>query len=375
MNSVLNRSSKLPLHRQVEAWLRRQIEEGAFPAGEMLPSVRDLCLQLGGINHQTVRMAMSHLVQAGVIYAIQGRGTFVKSAEMRQLRVALVLPNIDDEITREIANGVHDVFEEHDLKAREDGGSAAFKAAIVMMDSRHSAEREIANVRHLEDMPLDGAIIFPVLHGNLAMHLVRLQADNFPVVFVDCAIPGIEFPAVTVDNYRGSYDATMHLLKAGKARLAWIGGKSAYSTASARHEGFRDAICDYGLALDRRLCFTIDTPSPTDPFEDSVTEIVEKLISDRDRMPDAIVCSSDMYALLCLELLPRRGISVPDNIAIVGFDDRKAAASSTPALTTVRQPSREVGRHGAKLMLDWLASKVEPVSIELPVTLVKRGSA
>lgn len=358
----------LPIHRQIEQWLRHQIETGALAPGDALPARKELGELLGGVNHLTIRQAIGSLVRDGLLFSVQGRGTFVTEKKPKQLRIGLVLPNIDDEITREIARGVQEAFGE---TGKSPGSS---DVGLVLFDSRHSEEKERQNIGHLQDLPLDGAIIFPVFDGDTAERLVRLKADGFPVVLVDCQIPGIEFDSVVVDNYAGSYEITKHLLKQGRNRIAWLGRRKGYSSSAERYEGYRDAIADFGRPLDRSLTFEIPTLAPMDPYEAAVAKIIKGL-SD-ENMPDAIVCNNDIVALSCISALVANGIKVPEDIAVVGFDDIKEARSSVPPLTTVRQPMNELGRKAAELILSRVAkASRKSQTIKLPVSVVIRKSS
>lgn len=371
---MLDRDAPLPLYRQVEEWLRNQIARGVWKTGDILPSVKSLCEQLDGINHLTVRQAMKGLVREGLLYSIQGRGTFVSEREIKPLRIALVLPNLDDEFTREIAHGVQEVLDGERLSC-EDGGATLPCATTVVLDSRRNAQKEDDNIGALEDMALDGAVIFPLAFGRIAERLLQLKLDRFPFVLVDGAVPGLDFDSVRGDHYKGAYELTRHLLEGGRRRLAWVGNLSGYFSAHERYEGYRDALNDFGLPCDRKSVFALKVESPTAPFTDALEDILKQMIA-APMLPDAIICGSDLEALAWLEMLKNRSIKVPGQIAVVGFDDHSEAARSVPSLTTARQPVREIGRQAARLMLERVSQPLEkPKQIVLPVTLVVRHSS
>lgn len=373
---VLDRDSPVPIYRQVQAWLRQQIESGALMPGSMLPPVKLLCERLGGINHQTVRQAISLLVQEGALSAIPGRGAVVASQAERTVKIGLVLPNIDSELTRQIANGVQSVFEPEVISVDGKDSLRREKASVVILDSRHNVKKEIENIAHLEDLPLDGAIILPVVYGDIVKHLVRLQSDDFPVVLVDCMVPGLSFPSVVVDNYGGSYEITKHVLERGRKKLAWIGPAMSISSASQRFEGYRDAIADFGLPFDRKLVTSIATTLPTDPFEPFVQNVIDGLVKGHPERPDAIVCGNDAIAIGCIKMLKAHGVKVPEDIAVVGFDDVQEARLCDPPLTTVRQPMGELGGAAARLILARIFNKeCDPTVEKFPVELVVRQSS
>ncbi|XHR30576.1 MAG: substrate-binding domain-containing protein [Chthoniobacteraceae bacterium] len=371
---IINRDSPLPLYKQVEEWLRGQITNSVWRAGDMLPSVKSLCGQLDGINHLTVRQAINCLVQEGVLYAVQGRGTFVTERVEKTLRIALVLPNLDDEFTREIAHGVQEILDDVRMVS-EDGGPTRPRATTVVLDSRRNAQKEDDNIWSLSDMPLDGAIIFPLAFGRIAERLLQFKLDHFPFVLVDAFIPELNFDSVRADHYKGAYEATMHLLKGGRRRLAWVGNRTGYYSCRERHEGFRDAINDFGLPYDRSLVFDLGGGSPTAPFKEALHRTFEKMQTNQ-LLPDGIVAGSDLEAIAWLEILQSHNICVPEQVAVVGFDDHPDAAHAMPPLTTVRQPAREIGSQAAKLVLERIANPGDDSKqLILPVSLVIRDSS
>jgi len=364
----VDRNSSVPLHRQVEQWLRLQIETGALSPGDTLPPRKEFCEMLGGINHLTIRQAVNALIRDGLLYTVQGRGTFVANKEDAPFSVALVLPTIEAGITREILNGVDECFEspqEKDLP----------RSRVVLFDSRRDIQKEINNIAHLEDLPLDGAIIMPLCHGDLVEHLLRLKSDKFPLVLVDSVIEGIEFSSVTSDHYSGGYQAAEHLLKRGRKNLAWIGNCRGFFSVRRRLEGVRDAINDAGMCYNRKWQFDYDAASPIAPFENCMREIVSRIV--REKMPiDAIVCGSAPEAITCMGMLQELDVPIPGQIAVVGFDDLEETKTCVPPLTIVSQPMRQLGREAARLLLEIMQNpSITPQKIVLPVHLIERGSS
>jgi len=344
----------------------------------MLPPVKLLCERLGGINHQTVRQAINLLVQEGDLSAVPGRGAIVTSQAERTVKIGLVLPNLEYELTLQIAQGVQSVFDAEVIPVDGAGSLRREKASVVIFDSRHSIQKEIENIAHLEDLPLDGAIILPVVYGDIVKHLVRLQSNDFPVVLVDCLVPGLTFPSVMADNYGGCYAVTKHLLERGRKRLAWIGPSPlTFSSAAQRFEGFRDAIADFNLPFARKLVFHLEPAMPNDSLDPLIEDIIEKLTSSTGESLDGVVCDNDGIAFTVLRALQARGtVKVPQDIAVVGFDDLQEAKSSEPPLTTVRQPIFEMGASAARLILSRILNKESSsAGVTLPVELVIRQSS
>jgi DNA-binding LacI/PurR family transcriptional regulator len=371
---AVDRESALPLHRQIEHWLRARIEDGDLAPGAMLPARKELCELFGGINHLTIRKAVASLQNEGLLFSVQGSGTFVADKKLKPLRIAIVLPHLDDELTREISNGIQEIFDE------EMPGKARFpEVSSIILDSRRDLQKELKNISQLEDLPLDGAIILPVSFGDIVDRLVRLKADRFPAVLL-ARIPELRFNTVCSDDYAGGYAITRHVLeKTGRRRLAWIGNREGHFSDVQRYDGYRDALNDHGIACDRKLVRDLKVASPVAPFDAALREALDSLLPGNippASRPDAIVCTNDLVALACIEELATRGIAVPGDIAVTGFDDIDAAARATPALTTVRNPMRELGHSAARLMLESIQNPdAAPQNITVPISVVVRASA
>lgn len=372
MNAALNTfkrdpASQFPLHLQVEQWLRDQIESGGLSSGEALPSRKEFSELLGGINHLTIRQAVNALIRDGLMYSVPGRGIYVAEKKSRVQSIGVVLPSIDDEFTHALVAGIQDA-----LAGSGERGGAVIRP--VFFDSSRDPQKEVDSIAHLADLPLDGAIVFPVAYGDMLEKLIQLKADKFPLVLVGW-VPGIKFNSVTSDDYSGAYQATSHLLEKGRQRVAWVGNRSSIYSVAARFEGFRDAMSDHGVLYDRKLLGDVDLVSPMHNSMGSLSQVLDRLLSQEPKL-DAIVCANDYFALACMDELARRGIRVPDDISVVGYDDIKEAASCTPALSTVVNPMRKLGVAATELLIKCMADQSrEPEEVVLPVTFKVRDSA
>ena len=357
-------ATSLPLYRQVEAFLREQISSGALRSGDMLPPVKDLCAQFGGINHLTVRQAIKNLAEENLVRSIQGRGSFVTEQQARERRIALVLPHLEDALFIRIAKGAQEVL--------ETGG-----VHTIILDSRGSEGVEAGHIANLKNLPLDGALIFPIADSNIAEQIFKLKIEDFRFVLVDRYFEDIAAPCVVVDNYGGGYAGAQLLAQQNRKRVAWI-GEMGSTTARLRLEGFRAALNDANIAcpsgLMRALKISFNAPTPYhQAAREAVREAVDTLLKQVPR-PDALMCCDDLSALSALERLRELGIKVPEELALIGFDDVPDAALHE--LTTIRQPMLQVGREAAQMLLEQMQTKNRPVEKKvLPVKLIQRQTA
>jgi DNA-binding LacI/PurR family transcriptional regulator len=364
--SVVNTTrGGLPLYRQVEEYLREQIASGSLASGDMLPSVRELCEQFGGINHLTVRQAIKNLSEDNLVRSVQGRGSFVTGQTSRDQRIALVLPHLEDALFIQIAKGAQEALEEAGIRS-------------LILDSRGSGATEADHIHSLKNLPLAGALIFPIARSDIAEQIFQLKIDGFPFVLVDRYFEDIAMPCVLVDNYDGGYQSAKYLAEKGRRHVAWL-GELGSTAARQRLAGVRAALNDHHIACPNALIKSIeippDAPSSYHQAQRSLVRAALDELLDESRI-DALICCDDPSALIALERLQERGVRVPEDVALFGFDDIPEAALSTPPLSTVRQPMLQMGRDAALMLAERMANKDLPAEKKvLPIELIIRQTA
>jgi DNA-binding LacI/PurR family transcriptional regulator len=216
---------------------------------------------------------------------------------------------------------------------------------------------------------LDGLLL---AHGHgdpaLAEDLAALGA---PVVFagrMPATGPAERTTWVDSDSLGGTRAAVRHLLDRGRSRVACITGPLTMAAGLDRLEGWRRTLAEAGLPHGDDL--TAPGGFRTEQGRRAMTELLA-----RHPDLDAVCCANDLSAFGAMEVLAAAGRRVPEDVAVVGFDDLSSAATSLPPLTTVRQEIELVGRRMARLLLDMLGGRTEPVQEVLPTTLVVRGSS
>ena len=196
------------------------------------------------------------------------------------------------------------------------------------------------------------------------------KIQQYDIPFVQIGRPlqssAAEISYVDVDNEAGAYLATSHLIQHGYRRIGQLA--TAHNTAGAdRDVGFRHALADRGLPIDEALI------EVSDFSEAGGYDAMRALL---DRQPDAVVAQSDAIALGAIRAIRDRGLNVPQDIAVVGFDDMPLAASADPPLTTVRQPIHRTGLIAVETLIDIVKTSPAPARhIVLPVELVIRASS
>ncbi|MGH2549302.1 MAG: substrate-binding domain-containing protein, partial [Thermomicrobiales bacterium] len=198
--------------------------------------------------------------------------------------------------------------------------------------------------------------------------------SRLPVVMVDHVIPGFDIPSVVPDNLAGAYAATAHLIAMGHERIGFIRGPSKYWTLSERLAGYMLALAHAG----RWPVQSLVPPRVSHGDEKGYGEMITLL--DLPEPPTAVLAVSDKAAVGAYRAVAERGLSVPGDMSIVGFDDIELGRALNPPLTTVRVPGEEMGRVAFERLYQQIAERVRDPAlplqtrISIPTHLVERGS-
>ncbi|HEU5013422.1 MAG TPA: GntR family transcriptional regulator [Roseiflexaceae bacterium] len=352
-------------YAQLRTYFRERILDGSLPPGAQLPTEFEIARQ-HHVSRGTVRHALESLVHEGLLERTQGRGTFVRKMivpppqpEAVERRLGLLLNRHGGQLDLDILVGV-----DHAAKSR--GYQVSFAYAE---DNVEQQDRDIA--RLLDDR-VAGLIIFPVNNTTYNASIWRLNDQGVPFVLVDRYFPELESDYVVCDNVGGAYRAVEHLLILGHKRIAFVYSDSdGLQTTSVRDrwQGYRNALADYELPYDDSL--VIQKPSPTKTTTDSP---YMHFLSQRDR-PSAVFAVNDHEALALLRTAQQCDLRVPEDLALVGFDDLHFAQHLHPPLTTVAQPRLEIGLRAGNLLINRVEGQNGPARhIELPTSLVVRES-
>lgn len=242
---------------------------------------------------------------------------------------------------------------------------ASAELEVVITATYHDSSREHARVEFLTQGVVDGLLmVAPVLEDPT---IALLQSRGCPVVVVDPRRLELDLPRVTVDSYGGMRQAAQHLIDLGHEKIAYIAGDSAFESSQVRYSAFIDAMKLSGLPVVEELVAECDF-NYTCGFR-AALELIAK------HNPTAIIAGADVIAMGALDAARAQGLSVPEQISIVGFDDLPQAGHSFPGLTTVRQPLHDMGQVAARSLIGQLdGSPPLMPRMQLPTTLVVRGS-
>jgi LacI family transcriptional regulator len=279
---------------------------------------------------------------------------FVPNAAVRVMQggrshvIAFIVPDSGNPFFLEVARGIEDF-------AIDNGH------VVVSCNTEGDLERERHYAKALSEMRV-GAVIAVASTTNEHL-LSTLQKSGVRVVTLGRQMPGSLFPTIAVDDLRGGFMAMSHVLERGHRRVAFLGAPDAESQIRERFAGCVAAYTDAGLDPTQLLRVDADLNSPT------ARSAASRAILALEPRPTAVVCANDVIALALEAEAIRAGLSIPDDLAIVGYDDIEGAAIAPIPLTTVYQPRYDLGHRAAELALsdNYPASTEPPFSPSLVV--------
>jgi LacI family transcriptional regulator len=275
-------------------------------------------------------------------------------AKGRTQTIGLLVPSLTWPWIGEVLQGVADVLE-------------AKGYGLLLNTVNRGAESLAQFARHVSANAFDGLLL--IIPPDSMDYITTLHDSGLPMVLIDDRGEHPGFASVATSNREGGYDAATHLLGVGRTRLAMITGPAPFGCTRERIAGFRDALTASGIGFDDQL-----------QVEGDFTRAgglagIRALLESGTRF-DGLFAHNDLTAIGALDGLREAGCVVPDEVAVVGFDDITIAAHVQPALTTVRQPAREMGEAAANMLLSHLAGEALPESpLVVPTSMVIRESA
>lgn len=331
-----------------------------------LPSIKDVASQ-AGVSVGTVSNVLNHPARVSpdtvdrVQQAIESLG-FVRNDVARQLRagnsktIALLVLDASNPFFADVAKGAEE-------RASELGLS------VITGNSAESAEREAHYLDLFEEQRVRGVLISPL--GAVDKRLAALRDFGIPSVLVDRTSPNGSFSSVSVDDVAGGRIAVEHLIASGRKRIGFVGGSLEVPQVRDRLTGAQQVSEARGIG-------------PVRVFETRATTVLEgrrigKNIAEmtRDECPDALFAANDLVGIGIIQgLLTARRFTIPDDIALIGYDDIDFAASAIVPLTSIRQPSRLMGETALEMLeAEAMNSGAVPRAIEFQPELVVRSSA
>ncbi len=276
----------------------------------------------------------------------------------RTYSIGVIVPDIANPFFSSVIGGIEDVAYQRGYQ-------------VMIYQSHDAYEREVSSVRHIASRRADGLLISIASGTKDHEHFRELAEGSIPVVFFDRAVEEIQTHKVLVDDYGGAFQATEHLIREGCKKIAHIAGHMNLAISRNRAQGYKDALIRYGLEVREEWILTGE-------FKHEVgMEAAYQLMALKQR-PDAIFAASDRIALGVHSALRQLGYRMPGDVALMGFSDLAISSLVDPPLSTMVQPTFEMGQQAAVLLLDLIESKKPPILFETrvlkPELMIRKSS-
>ncbi len=302
-------------------------------------SIKDIA-RLARVSHSTVSRALSGSRQVSAstadrIRKIAEDSGYRVSAAARALvmgrshTIGVVVTSIADPFVAAVVRGIEDTAEKSGY-------------SVVLANSNAEPEREVRVVRSFEERRVDGIIVTSSRVG--ALHIPEMERMAVPVVLLNNQHPSEFMHSVMIENVEASFHATQHLTRLGHRRIAYIGDRLGHQSDTERLTGYRRALEGAGLKLAKELVVHGDGKP------EGGGQAMAQLLA-LPKRPTAVFCYNDMSALGAMRQIRASGLSIPEDLSVVGFDDLYFAQYLEPPLTTVRQPMRQMGRMAMETLL------------------------
>lgn len=353
--------AKMKKSNSIYEFLEKYINSGKISDSGKIPSENELAAKFG-ISRNLVREAISSYVGRGFLERIQGKGTFLtgKSPKRQAYVVGTVLFS-KNAGSGELIAAIDEVCFEKGYKN-------------ITAYSDFSFEKERDAVEKLIAAGATGIIIYPIVkagHENAGFFEEKIK-QGIKIVFLDRAVKGINTDAVSYDNFGAGLMGTRRLLEQGYKKIAFLGSATGVHTMAERQEGYKAALLQAGIRSQDKLIYSIPV---TDLGLRNASEFISsKIISEwqnKSNMPDAIFSANGALTLCTYNALYKNDLAVPEDIAILGFDEYKAISYIELPIPTLQVPCSEMAKAAAELLVKRLEGDETPGThhITLPVQL------
>ncbi len=277
----------------------------------------------------------------------------LRSTKTNSRIIGLLIPDIQNPFYVDVIRGIEEYAYAHN-------------SVVIIGNFSQDEKKEKLYIDILKSESVDGFIVAPSNEKNV--YIKALMTDGFPIVCIDRGMKDVDVDLVKVDNQQGVFNAVQHLINLGHTRIGHVTGKPFLPTTHERMAGYEEAMKKYELEIDPEIIV-----SSNSDYESGAEQTARLL--ELENPPTAIFTANNLITLGALDTINRRGLRIPEDVAIVGFDDVYWANSLNPPLTAVRQPGFEIGKRSCELLIQRINKPDRAVaSIILKTELMIRKS-
>ena len=243
---------------------------------------------------------------------------------------------------------------------------------LIISQSFEQEAKEKTNTATMFNSRVDGLIVSLAADTENFDHFDTFIKKNIPVIFFDRIAESIQSTKVLIDNFKAGYTATQHLIDQGCKNILHITGNTARNVYNDRFEGYKKALDDNQISFDSDLFISNDLT------EQAIQDVLINDVLKRDKLPDGLFITNDSSAAFALTILKEAGLNVPEDIAIIGFNNDLISRVTEPAISTINYPGNEMGENIARILINHLDGAGDlsfTSTVILNTELITRGSS
>ncbi|MEI5994397.1 GntR family transcriptional regulator [Candidatus Enterococcus mansonii] len=337
-----------PLYKKIIDDLLQAIQSGELVENAQLPTEKELS-QKYNVSRITSKRALTELENQGLIYRIQGKGSYVKAYKPKNKtvpRILFLIPFANDLSLGNFNEGLAPITSEHHYE-------------VIMSSAEFLINKQASDL--IENF--DGMIYYAHNTEDFLDTLFELSIAQFPVIILDKKIHDLPYPTVQSDNFSGGEMATNYLAANGHQRIAYIFGEAVLpQSVRQRYLGYIHATKEQQLSFHTAL---------TDKQAVVGNDLLDYLSKNNIT---GVVCENDLVAIALMNQAKRANVDIPNQLAIIGFDNIQASALIDPALTTIAQDFKGMGKIAGEMLINWIEKQQIPTDQQIPVKQIIRHS-
>lgn len=325
------------------------IKDVAKEAGVSIATVSRVLNDVDVVNEETKKKVIEAINKLGYRPNIVARSLKTQKTKT----IGIIIPDISSQFYPEIVRGAEDVANIYDYN-------------IMLCNTDLDPEKEMEYLRVLKEKMVDGVLYMSTsLEPSIVDLINKLQ---LPMVLVETTSKDGEIPSVTIDNEKAAFDGVNYLIKKGNKKVGYIGThEDAVNASALRYQGYKRALEENDLELDDKLSYFGGLKAP-DGYE-GIFNILEQ------GKIDSVFCASDEIAMGAINALRDKGLRVPEDIDVIGFDNIYSASIFYPKITTISQPMYDMGSVGMRMLIKIInKQEVEDKNYILKHELIERDS-
>lgn len=358
MKTKNSKSNFKPAYIVLADKLRSAIVDNCFKPGDFIGTEVELS-KANSITRMTARRAVQILIDEGLLERQPGKGVFVKNPQDSYQQIKLLSCNLNWMPSIYIGQGMK-------LQAEK------YNAEVSLCDFRGNEEEYIKAIVDLPKAKDKSSAVLVSIHTKAFYNaLLKLELANYKYVVVDEILNEFPSPSISSENILGGKLAVQKLLELGHKNIGFIGDVQA-STTEKRFRGGAIVLAENSLTYSN----VISLSNADSVWEQDILHNI-RLLKNSNSLPTAFFCSCDAVARYVYRAADKLGLSIPEDISVIGFDDDPIAEWLSPSLTTIRQPFEKIGIEAINALLRHIRGETDAnkgLALELPVEFVDRSS-